>query len=148
MKKTLLLLCLLFTASTAFAQSKSDAVNKLMNVMQMKQQIEKSAEKMIEIQMQARPQMAKYKDVMLNFFNKYLTWERLGDDVKETYSNLFTEQEIRALIDFYQTPTGQKLIKVKTKLSTKMAKISQQVVMAHQAELRQAIMDAMQSGSQ
>ena len=146
MKNTLLTLSFLLFTSVTFAQTDShtQAINKLMEVMHMEKQIEESSEKMFELQAQAMPQLTQYKDVMLGFFRKYINWKNIGDDVKNVYKELFTEQEIRDLIAFYQTETGQKVVKVTPTLTTSIARISQQVVMQHKAELQQTIMNARQ----
>lgn len=146
MKKILLLSCFVLISSISFAQTTShdQAVNELMEVMNMEQQISKNAIRMFEVQAQAMPQIAQFKDVMMDFFHKYINWQSMGDDIKKVYKDLFTEQEIRALIAFYQTETGQKLISVTPELTTRLATISQQIVLEHKAELQQNIMNAVQ----
>lgn len=147
MKKYIFCLCFVFIASLGFAQSNSEkeAVNELVQVMNLKQQINESAERMFEVQAKAMPQIVQYKDVMMDFFKKYLNWETMGEKIKQVYAESFTEEEIRDLIAFYKTDTGQKLVKVQPTITTKMASISQGIVMEHQMELRQKIMDARQN---
>lgn len=149
MKKIILTFGLFLLSTAAFAQTDShmQAVNKLMEAMDMENQISESADRMLNLQAQAMPQMAAYKDVMSDFFHKYINWENLSDDIKKVYKESFTEQEIRDLIAFYQTETGQKLAKISPELTEKTAKISQQMVMEHQAELRRKIMKAMEASN-
>ena len=149
MKKIALTLCLFLLSTAAFAQTDShtQAVNELMEAMDMENQISESADRMLNLQAQAMPQMAAYKDVMSDFFHKYINWENLGDDVKQVYKESFTEKEIRDLIAFYKTDTGQKLAKISPELTEKTARISQQMVMKHQAELQRKIMKAMENGN-
>ena len=135
----------LFISITCFAQTDShmQAVDELMETMHMEQQIKESADRMLKVQAQSMPQMAQYQDVMKEFFNKYITWEKLGDKIKQVYKESFTEEEIREITEFYKTDIGQKMARITPEISEKQALISQNIVMENQAELQQMIMDAM-----
>lgn len=150
MKKIILTFAILLFASVGFAQTDShtQAVNELMEVMNMKQQMEESAERMFALQAKQMPQIAQYKDIMLEFFNKYINWETIGEDVKQVYKNSFTEEEVRDLIAFFKTETGQKFTKQNPEINQKIAEISQSIVMQHQAELQGKIMEAMEDQGQ
>lgn len=150
MKKVILTFAFLIFASVGFAQTDShtQAVNELMEVMNMKQQMEESAERMFELQAKQMPQIAQYKDIMLDFFNKYINWETIGEDIKQVYKNSFTEEEIRDLIAFFKTDTGQKFTTQNPEINQQIAEISQSIVMQHQAELQGKIMEAMQDQGQ
>lgn len=147
MKKAILTFSFLILASVGFAQTDShtQAVNELMEVMNMKQQMEESAERMFELQARQMPQIAQYKEIMLEFFNKYINWETIGEDVKQVYKNSFTEAEIRDLIAFFKTDTGQKFTTQNPEINQKIAEISQNIVMQHQTELQNRIMQAVQN---
>ena len=147
MKKLLFTFCLILFCSSLYAQEDShmQAVDELMDAMHMKQQVEESAERMLKVQAQSMPQIAQYKDVMEAFFDKYINWETVGDEIKKVYKESFTEQEIQDLITFYESDIGQKYAKSMPKITEKTALISQGIVMEHQAELQQKIMDSMQN---
>lgn len=147
MKKVIITFCLILLASVSFAQSNAEtqAVNELMKVMNLEQQINESAERMFEVQSKAMPQILPYKDVMLDFFHKYINWDSLGVQIKKIYTDTFTEAELSDLVVFYKTDTGQKLVKSQPIITSKMASISQNAVMEHQMELQQSIMNAVQS---
>lgn len=147
MKKIIITSCLMFIASVSFAQSNAEtqAVNELMKVMNLEQQINESAERMFEVQSKAMPQILPYKDVMLDFFHKYINWDTLGEQIKKVYTDTFTEAELSDLVVFYKTDTGQKLVKSQPIITSKMASISQNAVMEHQVELQQSIMNAVQN---
>ena len=145
MKSLLATTIFLFMSITCIAQTDShmQAVNELMEAMHMEQQLKESTERTIKVQAQSMPQVAQYQDVMKEFFNKYITWEKLGDDIKKAYKESFTEQEIRDLTSFFKTESGQKYAKIMPELSEKLALMSNAVVMENQFELQQMIMDAM-----
>jgi|AntRauTorcE11897_2_1112592.scaffolds.fasta_scaffold27034_2 hypothetical protein len=146
MKKLVLTLTLVLFSSALYAQEDShmQAVNELVDVMHMEQQMNESAERMFEMQAKQMPQIKQYEDVMMEFFNKYITWEKIGDQVKQVYKNNFSEQQLRELIDFMETDTGQAFAKKSPTVMQEVASISQGIVMEHQQELTQKMMEAMQ----
>ena len=150
MKKIILVFCFGILCSPAFAQSSSEgqAIDDLMEVLNFEKQLEQSAERMFDMQVKAMPQIAQFKDVMMDFFDKHVTWDKLGDDIKSVYADLFTEQEVRDLIAFYKTPTGKKMVEKMPALQARLAQVSQQAVLEHRAELQQKIRTAMQNNMQ
>ncbi|WP_138429143.1 DUF2059 domain-containing protein [Fodinibius saliphilus] len=146
MKKILLTVFLFIFSATAFAQidSHMQAVNELMEVMHMKEQITESADRMLKLQVQASPQMAQHQDIMSDFFHKYINWKNIGDDIKKVYKETFTEDEIRELTAFYNSDIGQKYARLTPTITEETAKITQGVIKDHQMELQQKIMRNMQ----
>lgn len=58
------------------------------------------------------------KPIMEKFFTKYsvmvkeeLSWEKLEGSIAEAYSSVYTDEEVKEIIKFYKSPTGQKLLK-------------------------------------
>ncbi len=107
-----------------------------------------SADRMFELQAKQMPQITQYKEIMTEFFNKYINWDTIGEDVKEIYKNSFTESEIEDLIAFFSTETGQKFVMTNPEIQQKIAELTQGIVMKHQAELQQKIMESMQDQNQ
>ena len=138
---------LVLLASSLYAQQDShmQAVNEFIEVTQMKGNLGQASERMINLQIEAMPQMAQFKDVLIKFHNKYVTWDRMSDKIKNVYKKNYTEQEIRDIIAFYKTDTGQKFAKRNQKVAFQIMRISQQQAMKHQAKLREMIMNAVQS---
>jgi uncharacterized protein len=50
------------------------------------------------------------KEVFSKWFAEEIKWEDLKPKVADVYVQQFTEQELKELYAFYQTPTGQKAI--------------------------------------
>ncbi|NGP88571.1 DUF2059 domain-containing protein [Fodinibius halophilus] len=120
------------------------AVNELMDAMNMEKQITESADRMLKLQAQSMPQMAQHQEIMSEFFHKYINWESIGEDIKKVYKETFSEKEIRELTTFYKSDIGQKYARLTPTITEKTAKITQGVIMDHQMELQQKIMQKMQ----
>ena len=54
---------------------------------------------------------------------------------KRLYSNAFTENEIEIMVEFYQTPTGQKFLKLAPDLMSQGAQIGMAEAQNKQAQL-------------
>jgi uncharacterized protein len=50
------------------------------------------------------------KDVFGKWFAEEIKWEEIKPKMEDIYVQQFTEQELKELLAFYQTPTGQKAI--------------------------------------
>jgi uncharacterized protein len=86
------------------------------------------------------PQMAPFKGTMTAFFVKYAGWQAMEPAMQHLYAQQFTEAELRNMIAFYSTPTGQKATSKLAVLQARGAEIGQQAVAAHKDELTAAIM--------
>ena len=111
----------------------------LLNMMGMDAAMENSVEQMLNVQLQQNPAMAPYKQVMMEFFSKYMNYESLKPQMVELYIETFSAKELQRINAFYQTPTGRKTIEVMPQLMGKGAQIGAQKVQANIAELQQMI---------
>lgn len=76
-------------------------------------------------QKQAMPQVPE------EFWRLFVAKAKAGADsltllIAPVYTDAFTEQELRGLLEFYSTPLGQRLIKLQPRIMTQSAKIGQQ----------------------
>jgi hypothetical protein len=86
------------------------AAEELLNVMDMRNTLQQTMEQMIEVQIQQNPAIKPYRHVMLEFINKYMSYDSLKEDLIALYADAFNQNEIHEIIEFYRTPTGQKTI--------------------------------------
>ena len=121
--------------------SHTKAVVELMSIIDMEDVLEESIEVVLNIQISQNPNLKKYKDVMIEFFNKYMSWESLKDDFIKIYKEEFTENEIKDLIEFYKTETGKKAMKKMPILMQKGSMIGQQRVQENIHELERMIQE-------
>ncbi len=115
------------------------AANELLGIMEVEQLMQASAASMLEMQIRAQPVLAPFRDVMMEWTRKYVSMDVMGARLASVYAESFTESELRDLIAFYRTPTGQKLARLQPELTRRGAEIGQQVAQEHQGELEQMI---------
>ena len=99
----------------------------------------KTVIQLVNMQIQQNPQIEPFQEVMLNFFEKYMGWESIKDDIARLYAEKFTTSEINQLKQFYRTPLGQKATRLLPELTAAGAAIGQQRVQTNMAELQKAM---------
>ncbi|HYX23084.1 MAG TPA: DUF2059 domain-containing protein [Thermoanaerobaculia bacterium] len=137
---TLFLLCLSpLAAWCAEPDSHRQAAVELLKVMNMENAMIAGASSMLDAQAQSNPGFAPYRDVVQKWVEKYLTWDAVGPRMTDLYEAAFTEPEIRDLIAFYKTPTGQKALAKMPVLMQQGMQIGMEVTQQHKAELEALI---------
>ncbi len=126
---TILIALMCMTACQAQTEdSHTAAVNELLSIMDMEAMLSETINASLDMQIQQNPALAQYREVMLEFFDKYMSWETLKDDFIKIYKAEFTEKEIRDLIAFYKTDTGKKAMQKIPVLFQKGAAVGQKRV--------------------
>jgi|GEM_PF-1785649 len=121
------------------------AAEELLQVMKMEQATKQSADVMFETQLKQNPQLVQFKDIIQEFMTKYLGWQELKPEYVKLYTDLYTEPEIRQMIQFYGTPLGQKMQATMPQLMARSVEISQKRLQDHMPELQGKIMERVQS---
>jgi len=67
---------------------------------------------------------------MMDWLSEFLAWDHIKDMYVDVYVEVFTEEEVNELIEFYQSPLGQKLL-------AKMPELMQKTMQKTQAMLQQ-----------
>lgn len=129
------------TASAAPAALKpaEQAATDLLKIMGTDERLMDSATAMIASQIRSNPALEPYRDVILKWASRYLTWDELGPHFVKIYADAFTESELRDMIAFYKTPTGKKALTVVPDLMAKGMEYGGEVARKHQAELLEMI---------
>jgi len=115
------------------------AVVELFKIIGLEQTMLGGATAMIDAQVQSNPALAPYRDVLLEWASRYLTWDTMAPSLMKLHVEAFSESEIRDLIAFYRTPTGNKALTMMPELMQKGAAIGMEVAKAHQGELEEMI---------
>nr|WP_286670525.1 DUF2059 domain-containing protein [Fodinibius salsisoli] len=89
--------------------------------------------------------LATYKEELQNFYKKYLSWKKIGDDIKKVYFDNYTQKELNMLVGFYRTDSGQNIAKKMPEIFRQSAEVGRKEAMKHQGELQQMIMKKTQS---
>jgi hypothetical protein len=119
--------------------SHRQAAAELLKVMNMENSMIAAASSMLDAQAQSNPGLAPYRDVIQKWMEKYLTWAAVGPRMTDLYTEAFTEPEIRDMIAFYKTPTGQKTLAKMPVLLQQGMQIGMEVTQQHKAELETMI---------
>ncbi len=85
-------------------------VETLFKLTQMEKKVDQSIDSILELQMSQNPALSVHQAEMRAFFEKYIGWAALKNDITTMYLKTFSEDELKAINDFYITPTGQKVI--------------------------------------
>lgn len=98
----------------------------------------------VEQQLQLHPNLEPVRDVMQAFMAKYLSYDAVRDELADAYVARFDELQLRQLVAFYRTSTGQ----VAATKMPELVKIGGQIgirhVQEHTEELQQMIRSRME----
>jgi hypothetical protein len=132
MKKTIAVIMIGFSILIGSAQAQEETklklADKLLIVMEMQKTIEQSfgaATQMMPNQANMPPEAQE----VMNMIIKELSWENIKADYIELYAEVFTEDELKGLINFYESPIGKAYIKKQPELTQKSMMLSQKMMM-------------------
>lgn len=149
MRTALLLGAALFVAAPAIAQTDShtEAALELLDVLDMEEQITGNLDDMLSQMMgMGGPQPPEgLVEVMLEFFEEIYVWEDLRPQFAAIYRDLYTEEEIRQLIEFYRTDLGQRLVETMPEAAVRGMTITQKLMVDNMPEFQRRMMEFLQS---
>ena len=152
MKYGVLFFLLIGLAGSARAQEASEGeqqvARELLETMNTQQTFEASMDAMLDMQMEQNPAAAQLEPIMREFFAEHLAWDQIEPDYVALYTDLYTEDELKELIAFYQTDVGRKVVEVMPEMAVRSQQIAQGHIQEHASELQQKIMEAMQDQGQ
>ena len=151
MKKLLIAVCaVILTAGSVWADevSQRKTAEELLVVMDVKGNVDRMLNDVVEMheaQFDASGPDAdpKLKEAFITELRNALSWEGVKEDYVKIYIAVFTEEEIRALINFYQSPIGQKLVSKQPELMEKSMELSQKRFMEIMPRLMSLMQEAM-----
>jgi len=134
--------------SAAPSPAQMKAAEDLIAVMDMEQVFNQGMETMLQAQIKANPMLKEYEDILRGFMSKYLKWDELKSDYAKIYVDVFSEGELRQMVELYQTPLGKKMLKTLPDLLARGAQLSGDRLQPHLPELQQQIMERLQQQKQ
>lgn len=138
-KGLVLTLGILFSCVANADSASEAAAEKLLAVMNIDAAMEQSMQQMLEVQLQQNPALAPYQHVIMGFLNKHMSYESLKPDLIQIYSNSFTAEELGKLNAFYQTPVGEKTVRLMPNLMNQGAQLGVSRIEANIGELERMI---------
>lgn len=139
---TALLLSML--ATNLYAENNTthrEQVEKLFKLTQMEKKIQESVESVLQLQLRQSPQLIQQKEIVEQFFEKYIGWHALKDDIAAMYMKTFSEKELEAINAFYITPAGQKVINAVPQLVQQRNQIAMGRLQENIGELQKILAD-------
>jgi hypothetical protein len=136
----LITVSLVLNAAVAVADEKShrQAGEELLKATNIEKAMETVMDQMLVI-LKQNPQIGPYHDVVRRFLSKHLSLESLQEELITIYTAEFTEEELKQLTAFYQTPVGKKAVEKLPQLMAKAGQLGVARVQANQAELQEMI---------
>jgi hypothetical protein len=119
------------------------AVEMLFKTMHMDSLFTQTVHQMLELQLQQSPEFLPFEATMRAFFEKYLSWQSLKEDLIRIYAENFSLNEVNDLIAFYKTPTGQKAIQKIPELMNRGGRLGAQRVQENFPELQRMVEEAL-----
>ncbi|MCP5325340.1 MAG: DUF2059 domain-containing protein [Oceanospirillaceae bacterium] len=102
---------LLLIAPLSFAdKTPQQEAQTLLELLHMDEALRQSIAQMVEGEIQQNPQLIPYRNVLQQFFTKYMGYENLKPELIELYTTRFSASELASINRFYSSATGQKLI--------------------------------------
>ncbi len=137
LKYILLATCVFMSGLT-----KADTVYELLEVFGGEKQITDLHQPMVEMITNSSPALAPYSDVLLQWTQKYLTWQEMREPMAALYKKHFTEQEMQQMLAFYKTPVGAKTIQLMPQLFSEGGQIGMQLAQKYQPQLQQMLKES------
>jgi len=130
------LLTFIVGVSSSVADTHRDAARELMRVSgteQIMSQMQLQIESMFlnissdaEYNEAQKAIVARYRSEVSKILKNEMIWDKIESDIIALYMQSFSEDELKELITFYQTPLGQKMIAKMPEVMLRSAEISRQ----------------------
>jgi hypothetical protein len=134
----LLAACLILPGLTvADDKGHVEQVEILFKLTRMEQKINESVESVAQLQLRQNPALAAKSDQLMAFLERHIGWNAVKADLYAMYMQTFTEDELKAINDFYITPLGQKVIVIVPQLVQERNRLAMQRLQENIGELQQ-----------
>ena len=82
------------------------------------------------------------REKTMDFMQQELSWKNLKDEFVAAYAEVFTEAELKALVDFYRTPTGAAYVDKVPQMMQRSSEITQRRMATIGPKVQQIIAEA------
>ena len=113
-----------------YPRSHVAAADSLLMASNMETMLAGMAERTVQSQLQAMPQLAPFADIFREFMFEQMDWKVLRPEFLALYVQTFSESELREVTAFYRTPLGQKLLAKSPELMARAMELSNRRVQA------------------
>jgi uncharacterized protein len=143
---------LFLLVTPAFSQTVQDsheqAVLDFLNALKMENILRNISSALVDNLIKANPPLAPERDLLVEWSQKYVTWEAAVPELIKAFKETFTEPELREITGFYKTPAGQKMATKLPELMTTAAKVGGTLAGTHIPDLQRMLEERLkQKGS-
>ena len=117
--------------------SQRAAVADLFAALKLQQQVQSMPESMVGGEIARNPGMEPFRDLMVVWLKKYMTWSAMEPQLTQLYASTFTEEELKTMAAFYRSPAGQKALQKMPEMTQRTAMLGAQLSQPHTDELKQ-----------
>jgi hypothetical protein len=121
------------------------AARGLLRVMGVVRTAEAGAEAMMGT-IRGNPELAPFEDVFRAWYKKVIATGDFEGEMAEVYMRHFTEQELREIATFYETPLGHKMLETMQEVMKEGAEVGMKRAKEHAPELEQMLKKAREEG--
>ena len=132
---TLLTSVVITSTAVASPESHRQAVEEMLAISRVDQMLEPMMDNVMTVMQQQmsqvnipedkKPIVDKYNQKIIETLRQEMRWENMQEDFVALYLEVYSEEEIRGLTDFYKTPLGQKMLDKMPELMQASMQISQ-----------------------
>ena len=96
--------------AAAGSSSYDQTAEKVLEFAGSKKTLDQTAKTFVNNQLRRNSNLSPYKEMMLQFFEKYVGFEALKKNLVVSMKKEFTEKELNEIVAFYETTSGRKMI--------------------------------------
>lgn len=115
------------------------AAEQLLSVTGLEKSYSQMTAQLVQELMRQKPHLAEFHGVFREFLDKHLAWSDVKAELTDCYVQEFSEAELRKLVEFYNTPTGQKALAVLPQLAERGRKITEKRLAGKDGELNRML---------
>ena len=124
---------------TPNAAASAAAAQELFKALKLQAGLSDTANAMIDSEISRNPGLTPYREIMVQWLKKYMTWDAMQPELTRMYTDTFTEAELKQMATFYASPAGQKSLEKLPEMMQRTAMAGARLSQEHSEELRTAM---------
>ncbi|WP_461481048.1 DUF2059 domain-containing protein [Porticoccus sp.] len=128
-------------SAPGFADPEREAARGLLESIHAEQVMNDMIQRALVVELENNPALAPYQGVFKAFYDQYLSYPAISEQLIDLYTEAFTLEEIQQITAFYQTPAGAKAMRLSPELFQKGMQIGQRNVAENIDVLQRMIAD-------
>jgi uncharacterized protein len=127
------------TPNAAGNAASAAAAQALFQAMKLPASLNDTTAAMIDSEIARNPGLTPYREIMVQWLRKYMTWDAMQPELTKMYTEAFTEPELKEMAKFYGSPVGQKALEKMPEMMQRVAMTGARISQPHTDELRAAM---------